>query len=492
MSVNPFKMIDGIYSQRKLEEYRGKYQYEMSPHIYGLADNLYRQLLSEGKNQAVIISGESGAGKTEASKRVLEFICAASSNSPDVQKVKDVIIESNPLLESFGNAKTIRNNNSSRFGKYMEIVFNMQGDPVGGTVTNYLLEKSRVVRQTNGERNFHVFYQLLAGADASLKQEFNLRAPQDYHYLNQGNCYKVDTINDVKEFKEMMHAWQVMGLSASQQTLVLKTLAAILTLGNLKLAQNAKDEAYVSNVDELEWAAYLMDVDQTELQNAIVLRTIESGSQRASVFKCPQNQADAEYSRDALAKEMYSRLFDFAVATINRAMHKDMAGVSVGILDIFGFEIFETNLFEQLCINFVNEKLQQIFIQLTLKEEQEEYVRENIKWTPIKYFDNLVVCELIEAKRPIGIFTLLDDVCNFPSGSDEVFHNKMGQEFSKNEYFEYGSQSMVSSSSLSFSFFFFSKKIFLVVYGQALCWSSDVLLSGYARSQQGHVVQRSH
>ena len=323
----------------------------MPPHVFALADQIYRQLLQEGKRQCVIISGESGAGKTEASKKILQYIAAASSNSPDVLRVKDVIIESNPLLESFGNAKTIRNNNSSRFGKYMEIQFNMQGDPVGGHITNYLLEKSRVVRQSSGERNFHVFYQLLSGADSAMKEEFNLRPPQQYNYLNQGACFTVDTINDVKEFKEMTHAMQVMGLSSSQQKSVLKTLAAVLTIGNLQFQQNDKDEAFITNMDELEWVAYLLDVEQIEAQNAIVLRTIESGSQRASVFKCPQNVEGAVYSRDALAKELYSRLFDFIVATVNTAMYKEMASaVTVGILDIYGFEIFDVNGFEQLCV----------------------------------------------------------------------------------------------------------------------------------------------
>ncbi len=440
VSVNPFRNIPELYSERLLKDYRGKYMYELPPHVYALSDEVYRQLMQEGKQQAVIISGESGAGKTEASKKIMQYIAAASSNSPGVQHVKNVIIESNPLLEAFGNAKTLRNNNSSRFGKYMEIQFTLQGDPEGGRITNYLLEKSRVVRQTMGERNFHVFYQLLAGCDDALRREFNLRPPQSYAYLK--GCLTVDGINDALEFKEMSHAMEVMGLTAQRQKSVLKTLAAIITLGNLEFAQNEKDEARVTNMEELSWAAYLLELGEHDVQNSIVLRTIESGSQRASVFKCPQNVEGAIFSRDALAKELYSRLFDFVVLTVNKAMFKEMGtSVTVGILDIYGFEIFEVNMFEQLCINFVNEKLQQIFIQLTLREEQEEYVREGIVWSPVKFFDNQVVCQLIEAKKPMGVFTLLDDVCNFPSGSDQVFHQKLGKELGKNDYFEYGSQS---------------------------------------------------
>lgn len=194
-----------------------KYPYELPAHVFAVADQVYRQLMQEGKPQCVIISGESGAGKTEASKKILQYIASASSGSPDVERVKSVIMQSNPLLEAFGNAKTVRNNNSSRFGKYMEISFSMQGDPEGGLITNYLLEKSRVVRQVQGERNFHIFYQLLAGASANVKSEFGLRSPQEYAYLNQSNCFTVDGTNDAKEFRETMEAMQVMGLSQEQQ-----------------------------------------------------------------------------------------------------------------------------------------------------------------------------------------------------------------------------------------------------------------------------------
>lgn len=335
------------------QDYRGKYTYELPSHVFAVADQVYRQLIQEGKPQCVIISGESGAGKTEASKKILQYIAAASSNSDDVARVKDVIMASNPLLESFGNAKTIRNNNSSRFGKYMEIHFNMQvhlpalslarslsltahaGRPRGRSDHQLSAREESRCAPGQGRKKYargggclqlclsrapcaRRFPHLLPVARgrrcwcvdewcgafgrslprSATKQEFNLRSPKDYIFLNQGATYTVDGTNDAQDFKETMHAMQVMGLDKTQQQQVLKCLACILSLGNLQFAQNDKEEAYITNTDELEWVAYLLDVDQADAQAALVLRTIESGSQRASVFKCPQNVDGACYSRD--------------------------------------------------------------------------------------------------------------------------------------------------------------------------------------------------
>lgn len=359
--------------------------------------------------------------------------------------MRDVILESNPLLEAFGNAKTIRNNNSSRFGKYMEIQFDRGGDPRGGKISNYLLEKSRVIFQNRDERGFHIFYQMLAGADASMRDAFRLQEPSYYNYLNQSGCYTVEGTNDVEEWNDVLKAMQVMGFSEEEKTEIFRLVASILWLGNITFADTEKEEAYIMNEDTLDLFAYLIQSDSNTCRNALVTRTIQTGTQgrsaRLSTYGVPQNAAGATYSRDALAKAIYSRLFDYIIARVNQSLgwNPNDGLVLMGILDIYGFEIFDINGFEQVCINYVNEKLQQIFINLTLKEEQEEYDREQIPWEPIQFFNNKICCDLVESKRdPIGILTLLDDTCNFPSGTDEKFLEKLQQHHSQHAHFGMG------------------------------------------------------
>jgi len=432
ISINPFRRIKGLYEDQVVMDYRGKFRYEMPPHVYALADDMFRNMLADEQNQCVIISGESGAGKTEASKLILQYIAAHSGSGADVQRVKNVILDSNPLLEAFGNAKTIRNNNSSRFGKYMEIQFDRGGDPKGGRITNYLLEKSRLVYQQKGERNFHVFYQLLEGADGKLKEDFRLQDASYYHYCNQGGSPKVDTIDDKEEFAEMMQAMTTMGLSSQEQHEVLRIVAGILWLGNVTFQNDAKDAAQIVDANVLQMAAYLFQMDPEMMKKALTHRTITTGGGRGgreSTYAVPLDVEGAVYARDAFAKATYSRMFNYLVAKINVALGFQNAKYEMlGILDIYGFEIFDNNGFEQLCINYVNERLQQIFINLTLKEEQEEYGREGIPWEDIDFFNNKICCDLIDAKKnPIGIFTLLDDTCNFPKGTDEKFLQKMSE-----------------------------------------------------------------
>ncbi|EFA81458.1 myosin ID heavy chain [Heterostelium album PN500] len=426
ISVNPFKQIKNLYSERNLLEYRGKFRYELAPHVYAVADDMYRSMYAEGQSQCVIISGESGAGKTEAAKLIMQYIAAVSGKGVDVTRVKDVILESNPLLEAFGNAKTLRNNNSSRFGKYMEVQFDGKGDPEGGRVTNYLLEKSRVVYQTKGERNFHIFYQLLAGANAQLKNELRLESPDKYQYLSSSGCYTVDGVDDSQEFQDVIKAMKVIGVTEQEQKEVWRLIAAILNLGNIGFKNNNKDEAQIDTSSR----KYV-----TSCEKALCYRTISTGTQgrsaRVSTYACPQNSEGAYYSRDALAKALYSRLFDWIVGRVNIALgyKHNSSSLMIGILDIYGFEIFEKNGFEQMVINYVNERLQQIFIELTLKTEQEEYFAEGIQWEQIDYFNNKICCDLIDAKKPAGILTVLDDVCNFPKGDDDKFLQRMNESF---------------------------------------------------------------
>eukprot|EP01100_Stratorugosa_tubuloviscum_P010245 TRINITY_DN4375_c0_g1_i1.p1 TRINITY_DN4375_c0_g1~~TRINITY_DN4375_c0_g1_i1.p1 ORF type:complete len:1161 (+),score=613.34 TRINITY_DN4375_c0_g1_i1:148-3630(+) len=443
ISVNPFKMIKNLYSDRTLLDYKGKYPYELSPHVFSLADQMYKTLKNDLESQCVIISGESGAGKTEASKRIMQFIAAVSGSGSDVQRVKDVILESNPLLEAFGNAKTLRNNNSSRFGKYMEIQFTRVGDPEGGRISNYLLEKSRVVYQTRDERGFHIFYQILCGLPADILNEFGLGGglhPSQFGYLAGSGCYEVDGIDDFEEFKEVMKAMSTMQITKPQQIEVFRLILAVLYLGNIDFAEGSSEQSNVANRDGLEAFAYMFRVNASQVEKALTSRTMATGTEgrsaRVSVYSVPQNRESALYARDALSKALYSRLFDWIVAKINESMYiNDPQACVIGVLDIYGFEIFENNGFEQLCINYVNEKLQQIFIQLTLKAEQEEYHAEGIKWEDIKFFNNKICCDLIESKNPMGLLTILDDTCNFPKGTDEKFIQKMNESFASHAHY---------------------------------------------------------
>uniref|UniRef100_A0A669F4W2 Osteoclast-stimulating factor 1 n=1 Tax=Oreochromis niloticus TaxID=8128 RepID=A0A669F4W2_ORENI len=411
ISVNPFKQMP-YFTDREIELYQGAAQYENPPHIYALTDNMYRNMMIDGENQCVIISGESGAGKTVAAKYIMGYISKVSGGGSKVQHVKEIILQSNPLLEAFGNAKTVRNNNSSRFGKYFEIQFSRGGEPDGGKISNFLLEKSRVVSQNENERNFHIYYQLIEGASAQQREALGIMTPDYYYYLNQSGTYKVDGTNDSKDFQETMEAMQVIGIPGDIQTQVLQIVAGILHLGNISFIE-AGNYGQVESTDLLAFPAYLLGIDPNRLQDKLTSRKMDSkwGGKSESI-NVTLNQEQANYTRDALAKALYARLFDYLVESINKAIQKPHEEFSIGVLDIYGFEIFQRNGFEQFCINFVNEKLQQIFIELTLKAEQEEYVQEGIKWTPIEYFNNKIVCDLIENKlNPPGIMSVLDDVC---------------------------------------------------------------------------------
>ncbi|XP_050400125.1 unconventional myosin-Ie isoform X2 [Patella vulgata] len=428
VSVNPFKQLN-IYSEREIEMYQGAAQYENPPHVYALTDNMYRNMLIEMENQCVIISGESGAGKTVAAKYIMAYIAKVSGGGPLVQRVKDIILESNPLLEAFGNAKTVRNNNSSRFGKYVEIQFSRGGEPDGGKISNFLLEKSRVVSQNIKERGFHIFYQLCAGATSEMKENLGVTTPEYYYYLNQSATYDVEGTDDSKEFQDTLRAMQVIGIPDTTQMDIMSIAAGILHLGNISFTEDG-NYAVVSDDEFLPFPAFLFGIDQELLRDKLTGRVMDSkwgGKSESIAMKL--NKEQAEYTRDALAKVLYARVFDYLVTSVNSAMQKDKEEVNVGILDIYGFEIFQRNGFEQFCINYVNEKLQQIFIELTLKAEQEEYVQEGIKWTPIEYFNNKIVCDLIEEKKPPGIMCVLDDVCAtmhaVSEGADSKFLEKL-------------------------------------------------------------------
>ncbi|ERE76527.1 myosin-Ie-like protein [Cricetulus griseus] len=423
-------------------------QYENPPHIYALADSMYRNMIIDRENQCVIISGESGAGKTVAAKYIMSYVSRVSGGGPKVQHVKDIILQSNPLLEAFGNAKTVRNNNSSRFGKYFEIQFSPGGEPDGGKISNFLLEKSRVVMRNPGERSFHIFYQLIEGASAEQKQSLGITSMDYYYYLSLSGAYKVDDIDDKREFQETLHAMNVIGIFSEEQTLVLQIVAGILHLGNISFKE-VGNYAAVESEEFLAFPAYLLGINQDRLKEKLTSRQMDSkwGGKSESIH-VTLNVEQACYTRDALAKALHARIFDFLVDSINKAMEKDHEEYNIGVLDIYGFEIFQKNGFEQFCINFVNEKLQQIFIELTLKAEQEEYVQEGIRWTPIEYFNNKIVCDLIESKvHPPGIMSILDDVCAtmhaVGEGADQTLLQKLQMQIGSHEHFNSWNQGFI-------------------------------------------------
>ena len=432
VSVNPFRDL-GIYTDQVLQSYQGKNRLEVPPHVFAIAESTYYNMKAYKENQCVIISGESGAGKTEAAKRIMQYIANVSGgSSSSIQETKDMVLATNPLLESFGNAKTLRNNNSSRFGKYLEIQFNAQGEPAGANIRNYLLEKSRVVSQVKDERNFHIFYQFTKAASQAHRTNFGVQPPTGYSYTSKSKCYDVQGIDDIADFKETTNAMKVIGMAQEEQDEIFRMLAAVLWIGNISYKENDEGNAEVADQSVIDFVAYLLEVDSAAVNKAMTTRTIETsrGGRRGSAYDVPLNIAQATASRDALSMGIYTRMFDWIVERVNQSLAARQAVKhSIGILDIYGFEIFERNSFEQLCINYVNEKLQQIFIQLTLKTEQEEYAREQIQWTPIKYFDNKVVCELIEEKRPPGVFAALNDACATahadPSAADGTFAQRL-------------------------------------------------------------------
>ncbi|KAH0621594.1 hypothetical protein JD844_023069 [Phrynosoma platyrhinos] len=394
-----------------------EFEHLMTPICYfALSDEAYRSLRDQDKDQCILITGESGAGKTEASKLVMSYVAAVCGKGAEVNQVKEQLLQSNPVLEAFGNAKT---------GKYMDIEFDFKGDPLGGVISNYLLEKSRVVKQPRGERNFHIFYQILSGGSEDLLKKLKLeRDFNRYNYLSLGSAI-VNGVDDAANFRTVRSIFEV--------------VAAVLKLGNIEFKPesrvNGLDESKIKDKNELKEICELTGIDQSVLERAFSFRTVEAKQEKVSTTL---NVAQAYYARDALAKNLYSRLFSWLVTRINESIkaQSKVRKKVMGVLDIYGFEIFEENSFEQFIINYCNEKLQQIFIELTLKEEQEEYIREGIEWTHIEYFNNAIICDLIENNQN-GILAMLDEECLRPGAvTDETFLEKLNQVCATHQHFE--------------------------------------------------------
>ncbi|KAF7661969.1 hypothetical protein LDENG_00248800 [Lucifuga dentata] len=434
VSVNPYKKLD-MYNRNQMELYMGVNFFELPPHIYALADNAYQTMLAELNNHFILISGESGAGKTEASKKILQYYAVSCPSTALLNTVRDKMLKSNPVLEAFGNAKTLKNDNSSRFGKYMDIQFNSEGDAVGGHILNYLLEKSRVVHQNHGERNFHIFYQLVEGGEDNRLQQLGLeRGCEHYNYLTQGDCAIVSSINDKNDWKTVKNALQVIDVDESNINNLFEIVASVLHLGNVQFHSGSKGHATLNNTTALHWVSMLLGVDAQSLHEGLTYRKIEASKDKVL---SPFTIDHAIYVRDALAKAIYGRTFTWLVNRINESMeNQDSSRKSViGLLDIYGFEVFSVNSFEQFCINYCNEKLQQLFIQLTLKAEQEEYEAEDIEWEPVQFFNNKIICDLVE-ERHRGIISLLDEECLRPGdATDLTFLERLEEKMGNHPHF---------------------------------------------------------
>uniref|UniRef100_A0A674IF69 Unconventional myosin-Ib n=1 Tax=Terrapene triunguis TaxID=2587831 RepID=A0A674IF69_9SAUR len=433
VSINPYRPLP-IYSPEKVEEYRNRNFYELSPHIFSLSDEAYRSLRDQDKDQCILITGESGAGKTEASKLVMSYVAAVCGKGAEVNQVKEQLLQSNPVLEAFGNAKTVRNDNSSRFVKKM-----LWQKLTPMTLSLDLLEKSRVVKQPRGERNFHIFYQILSGASEDMLNKLKLeRDFSRYNYLSLDSA-RVNGVDDAVNFRTVRNAMQIVGFMDHETQSILEVVAAVLKLGNIEFKPesrvNGLDESKIKDKNELKEICELTGIDQSVLERAFSFRTVEAKQEKVSTTL---NVAQAYYARDALAKNLYSRLFSWLVTRINESIKAQtkVRKKVMGVLDIYGFEIFEDNSFEQFIINYCNEKLQQIFIELTLKEEQEEYIREDIEWTHIEYFNNAIICDLIENNQT-GILAMLDEECLRPGTvTDDTFLEKLNQVCATHQHFE--------------------------------------------------------
>ncbi|KAG5317858.1 MYO15 protein, partial [Pseudoatta argentina] len=424
VAVNPYKMFD-IYGLDQVKLYEGRILGTLPPHLFAVGSSAYSQVTAANNssaNQVVVISGESGSGKTESTKLVMQYL-AAVNRAPN-NLVTEQILEATPLLESFGNAKTPRNDNSSRFGKYLEVHFR-DGAIIGGRITQYLLEKSRIVTQASEERNYHVFYELLAGLDQQLRDKYGLLTPDKYFYLNQGGNCEIDGKSDVQDFKALLSAMQVLGFSSEEQDTIFRILSSVLHLGNVyfhrKQMRHGQEGVEVGSDAEIRWAAHLLQVNSDGIIRALTTKTTEARNERVFTALNIDQALDA---RDAFAKALYSSLFSWLVARVNHIVYKGTKQTAaISILDIFGFENFTENSFEQLCINYANENLQFYFNKHIFKLEQQEYAKEKIDWTTINYTDNLPVIHLI-AKKPVGILHLLDDESNFPKATDLSFLEK--------------------------------------------------------------------
>merc|ERR1719208_143408 len=434
--VNPYKRLP-IYTEKIIEIYKGKKRHEVPPHVFAITDIAYRSMLQDREDQSILCTGESGAGKTENTKKVIQYLAFVAASKPKNQshlpasndgglsfgELEQQLLKANPILEAFGNAKTVKNDNSSRFGKFIRINFDASGYIAGANIETYLLEKARIIRQAPDERTFHIFYQLLTGASQELKSQMILEDARNYTFMTKG-AVRVPGIEDVEEFQMTIQSMKVMGISDEDMNSIWRVISASLLFGNMEFKQERNtDQATLPDNTVAQKVAHLLGIQVTDLTKAFLKPRIKVG--RDYVTKA-QTKEQVEFAIEAIAKATYERLFKWIVTRINRSLDrtKRQGASFIGILDIAGFEIFDLNSFEQLCINYTNEKLQQLFNHTMFILEQEEYQREGIEWKFIDFgLDLQPTIDLIE--KPMGIMALVDEECWFPKATDKTFTEKL-------------------------------------------------------------------
>lgn len=440
-----------MYTDAFIQQYSGRAKIEVAPHLFGIAEDAYRCMLREGKNQTIIVSGESGAGKTVSAKYIMRYFATVEDpekprarklvnggRSDGMSKTEEQIIATNPIMEAFGNAKTTRNDNSSRFGKYIEIMFDDKADIIGAKIRTYLLERSRLNFQAPTERNYHIFYQLCEGLQPEQKAEFGITKSTDFRYLNQGGEPRIANVDDKKDFEDLCASLETIGVPSDIQSEIWKFLAALLHLGNVEVtaASASRTDAAIRMDDKhLVQACKLLGVDPTIFGRWIIK---QSRKVMKETLESPRTAKDALVVRDSITKYLYNSLFEWLVASVNKtlATAEVLAKVKtfIGVLDIYGFEHFQTNSFEQFCINYANEKLQQQFTSHVFKLEQEEYIKEGIPWEMIDFADNQSCINMIE-DRSTGVLSLLDEQSRLGAGSDAAFRQTLVDKLKGNENF---------------------------------------------------------
>lgn len=423
VAINPYDHLP-IYGEEVIDAYSGQDMTDMEPHIFSVAEEAYCTMTREEKNQSIIISGESGSGKTVSAKYTMRYFAVVGGASQQTS-VEERVLASNPIMESIGNAKTTRNDNSSRFGKYIEIGFGRNGDIIGANMRTYLLEKSRVVFQASAERNYHIFYQLCASRDLPEFRSLKLDGPEHFRYTNQGGEMQIPGTDDVADLERTRNALTILGVQSDQQLELFRIMSSILHLGNVNIQASGRssDGSYI-DADDRSLAIFskLLGIEGSQMAHWLCHRRLTVGGE---MLVKPMTIQQAVEARDALSKHIYGQLFTWTVQRLNSALRaqKGQTKSFIGVLDIYGFETFERNSFEQFCINYANEKLQQQFNRHVFHLEQEEYIKEELAWSRIDFSDNQQCINLIEGQ--LGMFDLLDEECRMPKGSDENWVHKL-------------------------------------------------------------------